>query len=100
MAIEVHDTHRCDMDCLIKECVRLFHNRQLGGHLSLSFCIEFFRQCVSITVQCVLAFAVKKKITLAGDVYFRAPITIRSHDLHAGNIKGAVGEIASNHERD
>jgi hypothetical protein len=62
-AMEVRDTPGCDMDCLIKECVRLFHDRQLGGHLSLSFCIEFLRQCVSITLQCVLAFVIKKNIT-------------------------------------
>ncbi len=28
------------------------------------------------------------------------PIIIRSHELHAGDIRGAVGEIASYHERD
>jgi hypothetical protein len=39
MAMEVHDTPRHDMDRLIKECACLFHDRQLGGHLSFSFCI-------------------------------------------------------------
>jgi hypothetical protein len=39
MAMEVHDTLERDMDCFISECVRLFHDRQLGGHLSLSFYI-------------------------------------------------------------
>jgi hypothetical protein len=42
MAMEVHNALGCDMDCFIKECARLFHDRQLRGHLSLSFCIEFF----------------------------------------------------------
>jgi hypothetical protein len=35
MAMEVHNALECDMDCFIKECVRLLHNRWLGGHLSL-----------------------------------------------------------------
>ncbi len=36
---------------------------------------------------------------MASDVYSRPPIIIRSHDLHACNIKGAVGEIASYHKK-
>jgi hypothetical protein len=48
MAMDVHDAPRHDMDHFIKECVRFFHNRRLKGHLSLSFCIQFFKQCVSI----------------------------------------------------
>jgi hypothetical protein len=27
MAMEVHNALGCDMDCFIKECARLFHNR-------------------------------------------------------------------------
>jgi hypothetical protein len=27
MAMEVHDTPRCDMDHFIKECAYLFHNK-------------------------------------------------------------------------
>jgi hypothetical protein len=50
LAMEVHNTHGCDMDRFIKECVRLFHNRQSRGYLSLYFCIQFFRQCVSIAL--------------------------------------------------
>ncbi len=57
-------------------------------------------QCVSIALQHALAFAIERKITLAGDAYSRPPITIRSHDLHASDIRGAMGEIASYHERD
>ncbi len=43
MAMEVHNAPMCDMDHFIKECVRFFHDRQLGGHLSMSFCIQFFK---------------------------------------------------------
>jgi len=49
MAMEVHDTFKHDMNNFIKECAYLFHNRLLRGHLSLSFYIQFFKQCVSIT---------------------------------------------------
>jgi hypothetical protein len=48
----------------------------------------------------LLASAIKRKITLACDVCSRPPITIRSHNLHAGNIRRAVGEIVSYHKRD
>jgi hypothetical protein len=37
---------------------------------------------------------------LVGDVCSRHPITIRSHDLHAGDIRRVVDEIVSYHERD
>jgi hypothetical protein len=37
---------------------------------------------------------------LASDVFPRPRITIRSHDLHASNIRRVVGEITSYHERD
>ncbi len=49
---------------------------------------------------CVLTSNIERKITLAGDACSRPPIIIRSHDLHVGNIKGAVGEITSYHEED
>jgi hypothetical protein len=52
----------------------------------LSFCIRFFKQCVSIAFQRALAFAIERKIALASDVCSRPPITIRSHDLHAGDM--------------
>ncbi len=87
MAMEVHGAPECDMNHFIKECACLFHDRRLGGHLSLSFCIQFFRQCVSIVLQCALAFAIKRKIALAGDACSRPLITIRSHDLNVGNIR-------------
>jgi hypothetical protein len=49
-------------------------------------------------------FKIERKIALARMlvmlVCFRLPITIKSHDLHASDIRGAVGEIASSHKRD
>jgi hypothetical protein len=60
----------------------------------LSFCIQFFKQHVNIAFKRALAFVIKRKITLARDVYSRPPITIRFHGLHVGNVKGALGEIA------
>jgi hypothetical protein len=72
----------------------------LGGHLSLSFCIQFFKQRVSIALQCALTFAIERKIMLVGDACSRPPITIKFHDLHAGDIRGAMGEIISYHEKD
>jgi len=58
----------------------------------LSFCIQIFRQCVNIILQHILASNIKRKTLLVSDVCFKPPITIRSHDLHATNIKGAVGK--------
>jgi hypothetical protein len=38
--------------------------------------------------QCALAFAIKRKIALVGDdACSRPPITIKSHDLHVGDIR-------------
>jgi len=62
MAMEVHGTPRCDMDRLIKECAHLFHDRQSGGHLFLSFCIQFFKLCINIVFQHVLDFDIERKI--------------------------------------
>jgi hypothetical protein len=100
MAMEVHGIHGHNMDCFIMECAHFSHDRQSKGHLSLSFCIQFFKQCVSIVFQRALTSVIKKKIVLANDVCSRPPITIRFHDLHVNNIKGIVGEIASYHKRD
>jgi len=100
MAMEVHGTLRHDMDHFNRDCARLFHNRQSRGHLSLSFCIQFFKQCVSITHQHALTFTIEKKIALVEDACYRPPIIIRSHDLHANDIIKVVGEIASYHEKD
>ncbi len=78
----------------------LFHDRRSGVHLFLFFCIQFFRQRVSIVFQHTLASTFKGKIALASDVYSRLPITIRSHDLHVGDIRRIMSEIISYHERD
>ncbi len=66
----------------------------------MSFCIQFFKQHVSITFQRVLAYVIERKIVLAGDAYSRPPIIIKSHNLHASDIRGVVDEIISYHERD
>jgi len=80
MAMEVHNTPKHDMDCFIRECVRLFHDRQSGGFLSLFFCIQFLRHHVNIVLQCALVSAIEKKIALAGDVCSRPPTITISHD--------------------
>jgi hypothetical protein len=99
MAMEVHNAPGHDMDHFIRECAHLFHDRRSKGHLSLSFCIQFFRQCVSIALQHALASIRDRKIRLAGDVCFRPFTTIKSHDLHVGDIREAMGEIVSYHKR-
>jgi len=48
MVMEVHGALGHDTNCFIRECICLFHERQSGGHLSLSFCIQFLKQRVSI----------------------------------------------------
>jgi hypothetical protein len=100
MATEVHGIPEHDMDRFIRECVCFFHDRRSGDHLFLSFCIQIFKQRVSIVFQCALTSIIKRKIALVGNAYFRPPMTIRFHDLHASNIRRAVGEIASYHEKD
>jgi len=66
----------------------------------LSFCIQFFKQHVSIALQHALAFIIEKKIALVDDAYSRLPMSIKYHDLLACNIRGAMVEIAPYHERD
>ncbi len=100
MAMEVHDTFGRDMDCFIRESAHLFQDKCSKNHLSLSFCTQFLGQHVNIAFQHALACAIKRKIALTNNVYSRPPITIRFHDLHAGNIKGVVGEITSYHKKD
>jgi len=96
----MYDTFGRDMDRFIKECACLFHDKQSKNHLSLSFCIQFFKQHVNIVFQNALTFIIKRKILLMVDACYRPPITIKSHDLHVNDIKRAVGEITSYHERD
>jgi hypothetical protein len=43
---------------------------------------------------------VKKKIGLARNACSRPPIIIRSCNLHASDIRRAMGEITSSHEKD
>jgi len=102
MIMEVHSTPGRDMDHFIKECAPFFHDRRLRGHLSLTFCIQFFKQHVSIiTFQCALTFVIERKIMLVKNACSRPLITrLKSHDLHANNIRRDVGEIVSYHERD
>jgi hypothetical protein len=59
-----------------------------------------FLGSVIIALQHALTFAMEKKIVLARNACSRPPITIRLHTLHANDIKGVVGEIASYHKRD
>jgi len=100
MAMEVHGAFKCDMDRFIKDCALFFHVKQSRGHLSLSFFIQFFKLHVNIVLQHVLISTIEKKIVLTGDACYKPPIIIRSHDLHAGNIRRVVGEITSYHKRD
>ncbi len=55
-----------DMFCFIRECACLFHNRQSRGHLSLFFCIQFFRQHVKIAFQCTLTSIIEKEDCVGG----------------------------------
>jgi hypothetical protein len=77
-----------------------FYNRRSGGYLSLSFYIQIFKQRVSIIFQCALGFVIKKKIVLVRHVCSRLPIIIRSHNLHARDIRRTMSEIVSYHEKD
>ncbi len=63
------------------------------------FLFNFFKQRVNISLY-ALTFAIKRKIELMSDVCSKPPIIIRSHDLHASDIKRAVGEITSYDEKD
>jgi hypothetical protein len=83
MAMEVHGISRYDMDHFVRECAHFFHDRWSKGHLSLSFYIQFFRQCVNIAFQHALTSTIERKIVLVSDVCSKPPITIRSHHLHA-----------------
>jgi len=75
-----------------------FYNTQLGSQFFLSFCIQFFKQCVSIVFKCALAFVIERMTTLASDACSKTPINIKFHNLHGDNIRKAMGEIASYHK--
>jgi hypothetical protein len=67
----------------------------------ICLCFNFLhRQYLSIVFQRALAFAIERKIVLASDACCRPPIIIKSYDLYASEIRGAVSEIASYCERD
>ncbi len=100
MSMEAHDAFKHDMDHFIKECAHIFHDRRSKGHLSLSFCIHFSKLCVNIALQHALTSTIKRNIVLTWDLCSRPPNTIILHDLHAGDIKRALGEITSYHEKD
>jgi hypothetical protein len=55
---------------------------------------------VNIILECALTSTIKKKIALVGNVCSRPPIIFRYHDLHVGDIRRAMGEITSYHEKD
>jgi hypothetical protein len=100
MTMEVHNAPWCYMDHFIEKCVHLFHGRWSKGHLSLFFCIQSFKQHVNNVLQRALAFVIKRKIALVGNVCSKLPITFRYHDLHVGNIIRAMGEIVFFHDKD
>jgi len=99
MAMEVHDTPRHDMDHFIKKCACHFQDTRSRNHLSLSFCIQFFKH-VTIALQHALASTIERKIALIDYACSKPLVIIKSHNLHAGDIKRAMGEIASFQERD
>jgi hypothetical protein len=72
----------------------------LRGHLFLFFWILFFRQRVNIAFQGALASTMERKIALVGDACYKALITIRSHDLHDGDIRKIMDAMVSHHKRD
>jgi hypothetical protein len=41
MAMKMHTTFGCDMDCFIKECAHFFHDKRSKDYLSLSFQVMF-----------------------------------------------------------
>ncbi len=61
----------------------------------LFFYIQLFKQCVNFFFQHALTVAIKRKIALGDDACSKPLIIIRSHDLRASDMKGAIDEIAS-----
>jgi len=100
MVMEVHNALGRDVDHFIRECAHFFMIDDQHFIYPCLFAFKFSRQRVSTALQHALTFAIEKKIELVSDACFRTPITIKSHDLHACDIRGAVDEIASYHERD
>ncbi len=79
----------------------LFHDRQSEDHLSFFiFAFNFLSDVLVLLFNVLQLLLQNRKIVQVGDVCFRPPIVIRIHDLHASDIRGNMGEIASYHERD
>jgi hypothetical protein len=72
----------------------------IGKLFIFVFLHSIFKWHVNTSFQHVLTSTIERKIALAKNACSILPITIKSHNLHASNIKGAMGEIASYHERD
>jgi hypothetical protein len=64
------------------------------------FAFIFLGSILVLFLSMLKASVVERKIALARDACSRPPIIIRSHDLHANDIRRAMGEITSYHERD
>ncbi len=64
------------------------------------FCIQFFKQHLSIAFQHALAFVIQRKIVLVGDVYSKPPLIIKFMILLVGDIKRVVDEIVPYHKKD
>jgi len=98
MAMKVHDALRRDMDRFIKVCAHLFHDKQLGGHLSLSFCIQFLKQRVNIIFQHVLNCTIERKIALVVTIVVNLPSLLDFMICMHVTLRGAIDEITSYHE--
>jgi len=72
----------------------------IGRSFILVFLHSIFKQCVNIVIQHALTSIIERKIVLTSDVCSRPPITIKSHNLHASDIRKAIGETTSYHEWD
>jgi hypothetical protein len=96
MAMVVHNTPRH----FIKECVCLFHNRRSGGHFSLYFCIQFFKQCISIILQCALASTIENWLHSWEMFILNLLLLLDFTICMQETLEGLWGEIASYHKRD
>ncbi len=86
MAMEVHNMFRHDMDCFIRECVHLFHDKQSRGYLSLSLLHLIFQAMCQYCFSACFNLCYRKKDCIGGRYFSKPPMTIRSHDLYESNI--------------
>jgi hypothetical protein len=103
MAMEVHNTPRHDMDHFIKECALFSTIDDQEVIYPCLFAFNFLSNLLVLpfnVLQCALVSTIERKIALASDACSRLPIIIKFLDLHASDIKGAVGKIATYHEKD